>query len=375
MGKALIYGAGNIGRGFIGQLFFQSGYETCFVDVNPVLVDEINRRGRYPIRLVSSAGWEEMEVTRVRAVNGTDCNGTAREVAGCSILATAVGVHALPHIVPSLSEGIRLRSKACMPPLNILLCENMLNAGKHLESLVMERLGKSCQNDVLRNIGFVETSIGRMVPVMTEEMQEGNPLRIWTEPYSRLPVDRDAFRGEIPRIHHMEPFSPFGFYIKSKLYIHNMGHACCAYMGHHRQYHFIYEAVSDAEIRHAAKNAMTDCARALSCEYRVSCETLFRHVEDLLERFGNTALGDTVERVARDPLRKLHASDRLTGAALYCMEQGVDPVHVIRGIAYGLLYMSSEKSAETLVSDVCSLEPDHPLHGKIVRAYEKLRSV
>ena len=47
--KAVMYGAGNIGRGFIAQLFNLSGYETCFVDVNMDVVNRLNEEGKYPL--------------------------------------------------------------------------------------------------------------------------------------------------------------------------------------------------------------------------------------------------------------------------------------------------------------------------------------
>ena len=51
--KAVMYGAGNIGRGFIGQRFFLSGYETTFIDVNADAVNAINEAGKYPIYAIA----------------------------------------------------------------------------------------------------------------------------------------------------------------------------------------------------------------------------------------------------------------------------------------------------------------------------------
>ncbi|MFO7636829.1 MAG: mannitol dehydrogenase [Clostridia bacterium] len=372
MKKALIYGAGNIGRGFIGQLFHESGYATCFVDVNPLIVGEINLRGEYPVKIVSSDSRYEVTVRNIRAVNGKDTDITASEVANCEILATAVGVNALPHIAESLSLGILLRRENEMPPLNILLCENMMDCSGFLRGLVLQRLGKSLESYLNSHVGFVEASIGRMVPVMTQDMQEGNPLRIWVEPYSSLPVDKDGFRGTIPGILHMEPFSPFSFYIKRKLYIHNMGHAFCAYMGHWEGHQYIHEAVGDRVIHAAVANAMEDCASALIQEYGIPKAPLQEHIADLLRRFGNKALGDTVERVAREPERKLKPSDRLTGAALYCLSMSIPTGNISRGIAYGLRYLSSEKPAEELVKEYCMLEDGHPVFVEVVREYNEM---
>jgi mannitol-1-phosphate 5-dehydrogenase len=50
MKKAVMYGAGNIGRGFIGQLFSESGYHVVFIDIADSVVDRLNKDGCYPVK-------------------------------------------------------------------------------------------------------------------------------------------------------------------------------------------------------------------------------------------------------------------------------------------------------------------------------------
>ena len=42
MKQAIMIGAGNIGRGFIGAILSRSGYHVTFADVNMTLIDAIN---------------------------------------------------------------------------------------------------------------------------------------------------------------------------------------------------------------------------------------------------------------------------------------------------------------------------------------------
>jgi mannitol-1-phosphate 5-dehydrogenase len=369
--KAVVYGAGNIGRGFIGQLFYESGYRTCFIEVNQQVVAEINTQGSYPVKIVANNESHEVIVGNVYAVDGRDSVKTAGEILDCEIMATAVGVNVLSKIADSLSEGLKLRYLHDKPPINIIICENLIDAGKFLKDLVMERC-IGCEKYIDGNVGFIEASIGRMVPVMTDEMRGDNYLRIWSEPYSVLPVDKDAFKGEIPRIKNLYPVSPFSAYIKRKLFIHNMGHALCAYIGALRGCKYIYEAVGDPYINNIARKAMQGCARALNREYGMSLDEIYEHIDDLLERFSNVSLGDTVERVAREPERKLKPNDRLTGAALYCISQGEDPSYIVKAIAAALAYAKAQGSREEIIGKYCGITVESPLYAIILQELENL---
>ncbi|MCL2509055.1 MAG: mannitol dehydrogenase [Oscillospiraceae bacterium] len=343
MGKAVIYGAGNIGRGFIGQLFARSGYEICFIDVDETLILALNRRGEYPVRELLDEGWREESVTNVRAVNGRDIDAAAREIAQADVMATAVGVNALPLIAGPLAAGIARRYKENCGPLNILICENLLNASRYMRKLLSERPDAYTNAWFEENIGLVETSVGRMVPVQTEELRAGDPLRVCVEEYGELPADRAAFKGEIPQVKGLEPFSPFDFYVERKLYIHNMGHAAAAYLGFQRGYAYIWEAVGDPYIRETVRRAMLESGRALCGRYNADKSGVCLHIEDLLLRFGNRQLGDTVARVGRDLPRKLAGNDRLFGAAAMCEEQGIACPNILRGIAAALLFPDNDQ--------------------------------
>ena len=198
--KAVMYGAGNIGRGFIGMLFSASGYEVTFIDVAEKLIDALNREKTYPVRIVSNEGFEDIDVERICAVNGNNTEAAAQAIAEADIMATAVGVNILKYIVPNLAAGIRRRIQAGGSPLNIIICENLIDADKLLAKLIRAELSEPEQDWFDKNIGLVEASIGRMVPVQTEEMKAGNPLRICADKYDFLPVDKAAFKGEIPDI-------------------------------------------------------------------------------------------------------------------------------------------------------------------------------
>ena len=130
---SLVFGAGNVGRGFLGQLFSESGYQVLFVDVDEPLVTAMQTRGHYAIRLVDNDGMQEVTVAPVRALLAGDAAAVAAEVAAADIAATAVGVRALPFVAPLVAAGIARRAAdGNTTPLNIIICENLKDAAAYL---------------------------------------------------------------------------------------------------------------------------------------------------------------------------------------------------------------------------------------------------
>ena len=382
MKTAVMYGAGNIGRGFIGKVFSEAGFHVVFIDVVMPVVDKLNADHSYPVRLVSNEDIREVTVSGVSAISGFDTEAVANAIAEADIMATAVGVNVLPRIIPNIAAGINRRSEFGRP-LDIIICENLIDADKYMRGLLEKAVSPDVRAYLDGSVGLVEASIGRMVPVMTDEMRADNLLRVWVEPYEELPVDKDAFRGEIPPIRTIVPFSPFGFYIRRKLFVHNMGHALCAYFGWMKGYSLISQAAADDGIIDMAKAAMLDVSAALHIGYGIPKDIIDANVYDLLGRFANKELRDSVPRVGKDPIRKLKRNDRLTGAALYCIEQGIDPSHILPAIAAAFRFDNPEDEAameiqqhiktqgiESAVQHYCEANDDFT--ARIVAAYQSL---
>ena len=385
MKRAVMYGAGNIGRGFIGQLFAESGYEVAFIDVNLDIINQLNKEGEYPVGVLSRTGCKEIMVTNVRGVNGFDIGKVSETIAEADIMATAVGVNVLPKIVKPIAEGLKKRwQSGRMEPLNIIICENLLNADQYLAKLIMLELDDVQKGYFEKLVGLVEASIGRMVPVMTPEMQEGNILRICVEEYGELPVDRDGFKGDIPQIKNMQPARPFAFYIQRKLFIHNMGHALTSYLGKLKGYSYIWEAIGDSSIELAVLKAMQDSARALSMEHGVKLEIILDHVDDLIYRFGNKLLGDTINRVGNDVKRKLSPNDRLVGAANLCTAHSINPANICLGIAAAMKFDSTDanlkgvadiltlKGPEEVLKEICEIPEGSMIYELTLELYNLL---
>lgn len=331
--KAVIFGAGNIGRGFIAPLFSLDGHEVTFVDVMATTIERINNDHEYPLNIVSGDGTKTVTIKNVSAVNGNDRDAAVSAIVNCDICATCVGASAIKYILPNFAAAAKERYAKGLAPLNLLICENLMDADEYIKGLLSEMLTP----EELDTVGLIETSVGRMVPVPKAKAENENPLSIAVEEYGVLPVDKAAFKGDVINVKNIVPFTPFHYYVERKLYIHNMGHAITAYLGealYNDEY--IYQSIARPEIRLIAETAMTESAMALQTKYSVPFEPLMQHVWDLIRRFSNKALGDTCARVGGDIPRKLASSDRLVGAAKNIEKEGGNPVYVCLGAGAAL---------------------------------------
>jgi mannitol-1-phosphate 5-dehydrogenase len=339
--KFLMYGAGSIGRGFIGPLFSRAGYEVVFVDIDQRIIRALNQKRAYRCT-VSAEPPYEIDVTDVRGVDGNDKQAVIKEIAECGVMAVSLGAAALQKVSPLIAKGLSERVNGSGLPLNIIICENLMNAANLLRGWLEASFPDGEKQRILEKTGLVEAAVGRMVPVALPN--EDCPLHVTVEEYGFLPVDKDAFIGGAPDVQGLMPYSPFAFYEERKLYLHNMGHAACAYLGARSGFDTIAQAISSPIVRLFVQSAMIESAAMLSAKYSVPFARVFDHAEDLLLRFGNAALGDTCERVGRDPMRKLSRGDRFAGALCECLENGVFPVYIALGYAAALRSATDDRA-------------------------------
>jgi mannitol-1-phosphate 5-dehydrogenase len=377
--KFLMYGAGSIGRGFIGPLFGNAGYEVVFVDIDKRLIHALNQKGAYRCTVAAEPPYD-VEVTGVRGVDGGDEQAVINEIAECGVMAVSLGASVLQKVSPLVAKGLSKRLHDSGRPLNIIICENLKDSAKLLRGWLEASIPDSERHRLFEKLGLVEAAVGRMVPAAVPN--EDDPLCITVEEYGFLPVNKDAFIGGAPDVRGLVPVSPFAFYEERKLYLHNMGHAVCAYFGLRYGLSTIAEAISSPVVRLLVQSAMVEAAAMLSAKYSLPFAQVFGHAEDLLLRFGNAALGDTCGRVGRDPMRKLAHGDRFSGAICECQKYGVYPVYIALGYAAALHSITDDKArAAKIAEETGGLSLEHiELVAKLFDAYalgdaEMLRAV
>jgi mannitol-1-phosphate 5-dehydrogenase len=312
----VVFGAGRIGRSFIGQLFSSAGYRVILVDVDRQLIDRLNEQNAYPVMIRDSnhPGEERtIQVTNITALHASEEEKIITRIEEADILATSVGKNGLPGLTGILDRGIRSRYKRFpAKPIDIILAENVRNAADFLHAALSKGESVYPLEDY---VGLVETSIGKMVPIMTREQMETDPLAVYAEPYNTLILDGRAFKNPVPGVPGLSPKDNMKAWVDRKLFIHNLGHAALAYQAnfHFPDLVYTWEALENLFLIKMTRDTMLQSAGILRAIYPEEFDTalLTAHVDDLLMRFANKALGDTIFRVGCDLPRKLGRDDRL----------------------------------------------------------------
>ena len=377
--KALHFGAGNIGRGFIGKLLADAGIELTFADVNQAVLDALNARHQYPVHVVGEQAQVET-VTGVSAVNSTSDEVIAL-IAEVDIVTTAVGPQILERIAGSIARGLAKRSdSANSRPLNIIACENMVRGTSQLKQHVLAALPEHLHGWMEEHVGFVDSAVDRIVP--PSEAGGSDPLEVTVETFSEWIVDKTQFKGELPTIPGMELTDNLMAFVERKLFTLNTGHAITAYLGQLAGHQTIRDAILDPAVRAVVKGAMQESGAVLIKRYGFDPEKHAAYIEKILGRFENPYLKDDVERVGRQPLRKLSAGDRLIKPTLGTLEYQLPHDNLVKGIAAAMHYRSAQDpqaqemeallnsvGPQAALAQVSGLDADSEVVAAVVKAY------
>ena len=337
MKRAIQFGAGNIGRGFIGGLLSKSGYHVVFADVNTAILDAINRDKKYKI-LIKDVDCFEEEITNISAVSSLS-EDILKEIETAEIITTAVGPLVLPRIAPTIAKGISSRrTKNINTELNIIACENAVCASDLLKEEVLKHLDKEDKEYVNQYVGFPNSSVDRIVPPCKND----NPLDVTVEKFYEWNVEKSGFKGEIPTIEGMDLVGNLMAYVERKLFTLNTGHAITAYLGYINGYKTVDESIADEKILDVVKNAMRESGQGLAKKHNLDLEKHYIYIDKIINRFKNPHLNDDVMRVGREPLRKLSSKDRLIKPLFTAKSYDIDVDNLIIGVSAALHYDNKE---------------------------------
>ena len=363
--KATIFGAGNIGRGLVGAVLSDAGYELTFVDANRDLVDRLSDAGQY--ELITSTSRETIPVGAV--VNASDEASVVAAVATSDIVATAVGPPILKIVAGPIAAGLKRSNDRAT---NVIACENVHPNSSALRAHVVD----TGQAGDLSGVGFPDVVVDRIVP--------GDPgsLDVTAEPAYEFVIDQTNWSGTTPNITGITFTRDLSAYKLRKLWLVNGLHSITAWMGIQSDHGLIDRAIADPAILTAVESAaatMVQCLIESTDEF--AAEDLNQYAINTIQRFANPDLGDETARVARNPLLKMARGERLMGPAAIADERGLDLDGLAAGIAAVIgLRDPSVPGAEAWADELESLgwkqflidrsgaDPDGRLIGEVASA-------
>ncbi|MFT4416880.1 mannitol-1-phosphate 5-dehydrogenase [Fredinandcohnia humi] len=379
MKKSVHFGAGNIGRGFIGALFSQSGYHVVFVDIADQIINQLNEEKQYNVKLAT----DEQETLTIQNVSGLNNlkqeNEVIEEIKEATFLTTAIGPNILPRIAPLIAKGLAARVESNDERLYVIACENQISATDLLKGYIIEHLDETEKEKVLANVSFLNSAVDRIVPIQNNQ----GSLDVLVEPYHEWVVETTE---EIPHIEGMKIVPELAPFIERKLFTVNTGHAVIAYFGYLANKETIDQTLSDEDIYNQVKATLDETGAYLINEYNLDPEEHQKYIAKIISRFQNAHLNDGVTRVGRSPIRKLGHEDRLVRPALQAQKAGLSYTNLAKAIAAALLFdykededavklqtMIQEHGVPYVLQEVCDLEKSSELAKEIICHYEALK--
>ncbi|KAE8380745.1 mannitol-1-phosphate 5-dehydrogenase [Aspergillus bertholletiae] len=374
--KAIQFGGGNIGRGFVAEFLHAAGYEVIFIDVMDSVINSLQKTPSYDVTEVSEEGESTKTITNYRAINSKSHEAdVVQEIASADVVTCAVGPNILKFIAPVIAKGIDARTK--QRPVAVIACENAIGATDTLHGFIKQHTNPDRLKTLSERARFANSAIDRIVP----NQPPNSGLNVRIEKFYEWAVEKTPFgewgHPDIPAIHWVDHLEP---YIERKLFTVNTGHATTAYYAYQRGKKMIAEALEDPEIRETVHKVLEETASLITDKHEISEQEQKEYVDKIVSRISNPYLEDNVERVGRAPLRKLSRKERFIGPASQLAERGQKFDALLGAIEMALRFQNvpgdeesselarilKENSAEDATSQLTGLEQNHPLYPHVV---------
>ncbi|EHK46090.1 hypothetical protein TRIATDRAFT_299551 [Trichoderma atroviride IMI 206040] len=386
--KAVHFGAGNIGRGFVACFLHNSGYEVVFADVNGDLIDTINATPSYRVIEVGSEGTSENTITNYRAINSrTHEDDLVDEIRTADVVTCSVGPNILKFIAPVIAKGIDARADGPeQTPLHVIACENAIGATDTLAGHIKDARNTSPERLDSHHLRarYANSAIDRIVPA-----QDPNAgLDVTLEKFFEWVVDKTPFEDVgIPSIDGINWVDNLAPYIERKLYTVNTGHATAAYHGYNRRKRTVFDALQDKQIMAEVRGALTESKNLLVAKHGISEDAQIAYMNKIIKRIGNPHLEDAVERVGRAPLRKLSRKERFVGPAAEAAENNMPIDYLLDAIEMTFRFQDvegddeskelsaimSDNTPEDVVAKVCGIQATEKIYPRLVEVVKRVQ--
>ena len=382
--KAVHFGGGNIGRGFVAEFLHNSGYEVVFVDVMDSIIEQLQKAESYVVTEIGDDGERKFTIDHFRAINSKhEMDKVVEEIATADVVTCAVGPNILKFVAEPVAKAIEARKLDY--PLAVIACENAINATTTWRGFIEGKLSEETKKNIDSKARFANSAIDRIVP----QQPPNAGLDVLIEKFYEWCVESKPFEngGKQPAvkgIHYVDDLEP---YIERKLFTVNTSHATAAYYGYQNKIAYIHEVLKDEKLHDVVRDTVKETAALIVKKHGISQEEQDKYVETIIARISNPELKDKVERVGRAPLRKLSRKERFIGPAAQLAELDLK-VDALLGAAeqafrfqnvegddesVELAKILKEKSAEEATTQITGLEKDHKLFDRVVAVVKKVQ--
>lgn len=384
--KAIILGAGRIGRGFVTELMTLNNIQVTFFDAMPAMVESLNREKEYTIHVLGNPDLD-LRKTDVVAYETSDTDKLAQCWQEADFVFTACGGKNLKSVGVTLASAFKKMAAAGkLHVSNIVTCENWIDPAKDLKEGILENLSAQEAEEFEKYTGVSEAVILCTGTGAPDPSKVTNPMDTWVQNLRYLPIDRDRIKGEIPKLEYVEFVPAFGDLLKQKIYTNNTSVATVAYLGRLLGKTYVAESANDPQIEPILDGVYAEINQALVKGLGINEESQLAFSKRAKAKYTDPDIIDVVTRIGRDPIRKLGPEDRFIGPMTIAINAGVEPKNIALGCAAALYFenpedesavelakMRREKGIDYILENVSKLDLNGPVAKEIKAAVETLK--
>jgi mannitol-1-phosphate 5-dehydrogenase len=373
----VVIGAGRIACGQLAPALMSHGHDVVLVSRTPQSAAHLGCAD-YELRLSDGRERFTHRVAPREVICVGDTSRIKAALADADVVVTAV----LPSALPAVAERLAPILAARLDPLPVLCLDNVCHGARRLRCLLVDAAADRSQARRLARHHCGGVLAARIV-THRRWCPRSNRLIFIGDRVDDLIVDAEA-PPAIAQLPHATVTDELDAHVLRKLYTFSAGHVAAAYLGSLKGYRYIHAAVRDPEIRRIVYGAIEEGRLGVAALFGPTLAGSESLADEVLARLDNAHLEDQVDRVGRDPRRKLAASDRILGAARAAEAAGVFPENLLTVAAAALCYWEgptvplslpvqiADAGIERVVRSVCALESTDRLAQELIRTWRRL---
>lgn len=357
--KAVVYGAGQSGRGYVGRFLKEANYQVTFVEKDKQLVQLLNEDDYFSIHFYHKDRTPVLIDNYVALSLEDNLTISLKEA---DIILTSVGEQNLSEVATSIAKYLKEDE---VPQL--LTAENGTNPARVLSKELEKHYESNFSTRVSQTAIFCST-------INVEDTR----LDILSQNETYFPYDSDGFEGELD-FPGAEPRTNFEHFFERKIYTYNCLAGLISYLGYLKGYEVYGEAANDNEIAQIIDNLLEELNPSLADYFNISLEEQIQFANKADDKFKDLKILDFVIKNGRAPKRKLGRSERIYAPYKILIDHKKDPsiMYLIAGAA--LVYLeeielsTGELNPENELQSILNLEDEEdPFVKQSVKAYRSI---